>query len=237
MAVGRGFRAANLPERFYHGITPDGGGYQVRNHDLKPETSFNLDLGFRFRWKGFYWESTYFYNLIRDGIQIQPLNTLIFGLPAYKNVNMEKIRFQGVESLVQWQLPFNCSFSLNFSYLQSKNLTNPELMYADTYGSRLNFKFRYIHPRNYFSLEYHWRYNGPQKEVNFGNNPVGDVLPRFAVHSLRVKINLFQGKIYSQRLTMVVGNFTNALYAEFSNATFFRPAARRHIILSWGWIF
>ena len=44
--VGRAYRAPELSERFYSGIT--GRGFIISKPDLKPETSFNLDAGLKY---------------------------------------------------------------------------------------------------------------------------------------------------------------------------------------------
>ncbi|NIO21647.1 MAG: TonB-dependent receptor, partial [Candidatus Aenigmarchaeota archaeon] len=72
VSLGRGFRSANLPERFFQGVTPDGSGFQIRNPDLKPETSLNVDFGLRYRLSNFYFEASYFRNMVYNGIQIAP---------------------------------------------------------------------------------------------------------------------------------------------------------------------
>ncbi|NIO21646.1 MAG: hypothetical protein GTN76_13150, partial [Candidatus Aenigmarchaeota archaeon] len=84
----------------------------------------------------------------------------------------------------QFNLDFGLSVNASYSYLTSKNLANPELMYADTYGSRLNMNLRYTFPKNLFYVEYHVRHNGERKDVDLGTNPIGPVLPSFTVHSL-----------------------------------------------------
>lgn len=232
-SLGRGFRSANLPERFYQGVTPDGGGYQIRNPDLEPETSFNIDLGVRFRLKNFYIGGTYFRNLVSNGIQIVETGEWLGRLPEYQNINVDKLRIQGVELDGQVTFDFGLSASANFSYLTSKNINNPELMYADTYGSRLNMNVRYTFRKNLFYVEYHIRHNGRRKDVDLGFNPLGPVLPKFTVHSVRTGITLFKNTAFPQQVGIAVENLTNQLYAEFSNASFFRPAAKRHIIFTW----
>ena len=54
--VGTAFRAPNIIEQFFEGPTPEGSGYQSRNTDIKPERSFNVDLGARYRDSRFYFE-------------------------------------------------------------------------------------------------------------------------------------------------------------------------------------
>lgn len=233
LSLGRGFRSANLPERFFQGVVPDGRGYQVNNTELKPETSFNLDFGIRYRLKSLYIESTYFRNMVYDGIQIAGTGEMFGHLAEYKNVNIDKLRLQGVEVLGQLNLDFGLSFTANFSHISSKNLTNPELMNADTYGSRLNLNARYDFPTDLFWMEYHVRINGDRKDVDLDSNPIGSVIPGFTVHSVRAGVTLFKQSQFPQHLGIVVGNLTNTLYSEFSNASFFRPAPRRHVTFTW----
>jgi len=232
-SMGRGFRSPNLPERFYQGLTPDGGGYQIQNPELESETSLNIDIGFRFRLQNFYFETSLFRNMVYDGIQIVPMGRMIGRIPEYKNVNIDKLRLQGLEMLTDLRFDFGLSLMADFSYITSENLTNPELMYADTYGSRVNLNIRYAFPKDLFWIEYHIRHNGARKDVNLVNNPIGEIIPGFTVHSLRAGITLFKDRLFPQRVTITIGNLTNTLYSEFSNASFFRPAPKRHIVLSW----
>ena len=232
-SVGRGFRSPNLPERFYHGVTPDGAGYQVRNTELTAETSLNVDVGLRYRLDNFYIESTYFNNMIYDGIQIAATGEMYGHMPMWQNVNIERLRLQGVEALTQYSFDFGLSFLGSFSYMKSENIENPELMNADTYGSRLNLNVRYAVPGDLFWVEYHVRHNGDQKHVDLGSNPIGSVIPGFTVHSLRAGFTLLKNTPFPQHVGVIVGNLTNTLYSEFSNASFFRPAPKRHVVLTW----
>ena len=62
---------------------------------------------------------------------------------------------------------------------------------------------------------------------------VGYVLPSFNVHSVRGGFRIAQIGRTSHYLTASLENFTDALYAEFSNATFFRPQPRRTFLIGW----
>jgi len=234
LSLGRGFRSANLPERFFQGVVPDGNGFQIRNPDLKPETNFNVDFGLRYRQRDFYVEAFYFRNKIYDGIQIISTGEWLGRLAEYKNVNIDKILLQGVEMICQFNLDFGLSVTASYSYMTSKNLIDPAaLRYSDTYGSRLNLNIRYTFPNDLFYVEYHVRHNGIKKDVALETNPIGLFLPSFTVHSLRTGITLFKNSAFPQQLGIIINNLTNTLYAEFSNASFFRPAAKRHILFTW----
>ncbi len=232
-AIGRGFRSPNLIERFFNGTTPEGSAYQSRNLDLKAETSFNVDLGAKYRNRDIYFEATYFFNTIYDGIRISPTGNMINNLPEYKNVNIDRLRVQGIEALVNWSIKFGFSVKANFTHLISEDLGNPELPFVDTYSSKLNFYVRYDSPKDLFWIEYHLRNSGDQKDVDLGNNPIGPIIPGFTVHNLRAGITLFKKSQYPQRVGVIIGNLTNTLYSEFSNASFFRPAPKRHVVLTW----
>lgn len=232
-SLGRGFRSPNLPERFFQGVTPDGRGFQIRNLNLKSETSLNMDFGLRWRWQNLYIESSIFRNMIYGGIQIAPTGNNFSSLIEYQNVNVDKLRLQGAEFLGQYEFNFGLSLIASFSTIATKNLTNPELMNADTYGSRMNLNLRYTFPKNIVWMEYHLRHNGDRKDIDLGNNPIGSIIPGFTVHTLRMGLNLFQNSSFPQQIGIIFGNLSNTLYSEFSNASFFRPAPRRHIMMTW----
>ena len=154
-------------------------------------------------------------------------------MPMWQNVNIDKLKMKGAEALTQFSFDFGLSFLGSFSYMKSENIANPELMNADTYGSRINFNVRYQVPGNLFWVEYHVRHNGEQKHVDLVDNPIGSVIPGFTIHTLRGGITLLRNTAFPQYIGVIVGNLSNALYSEFSNASFFRPTAKRHVVLTW----
>jgi outer membrane receptor protein involved in Fe transport len=235
LSVGRGFRSPNLIERFFDGVTPEGSGYQARNTALKAETSLNVDAGFKFRRKNVHLEATYFNNVIRDGIRLSATGLVDeeTDLPIFQNINVDKLRMQGVEALGRIFFKFGISAQANITYIKSKDLGNPETPYVDTYSSKFNLNVRYDHPKRLFWIEYDLRVNGEQKDVQLVENPIGTVIPGFVVHSLSAGITLFKNSRFPQHLGIIIGNLTNELYSEFSNASFFRPAPKRHIVLTW----
>lgn len=233
VSVGRGFRSPNLIERFYNGATPEGSAFQSRNTDLKAETSLNFDLGFKFRSRIHFLEFTYFNNRIYDGIRISPTGETIFGLPEYHNVNVDKLKMEGYEVAAGVYLDFGLSLTFNYTKLNSDNLGDPETPYVDTYSSKFNFSLRYDNPGGLFWASYDFRINGEQKEVQLGDNPIGDTIPGFTVQTASAGLNLFRNSKTPMRFGVIIGNLTNTLYSEFSNASFFRPAPKRYVVLTW----
>ncbi len=237
LSAGRGFRSPNLIERFFNGPTPEGSGFQSRNIALKAETSFNIDLGFRYRRRNIYFESTYFNNTVYDGIRIASTGETVNGMPEYKDINVDRLRVQGIELEGKIYFNFGLSLTANFTHIKSKDLANPEIPYVDTFSSKFNVNARYEHPDRHFWLGYNLRINGNQQDVQLGDNPIGEIIPGFTVHSLSGGITLFKDRLFPMRLGLIVGNLTNALYSEFSNASFFRPAPKRHVVLTWSMAF
>jgi hemoglobin/transferrin/lactoferrin receptor protein len=232
-SFGRAFRSPNLIERFFKGATPEGSGYQLPNAGLKPERSFDVDLGVKVGTAQLYAEGFVFRNEVRDGIRIAPTGTTVGPFNAFQNVNVDKIRDQGAEILVQARLVGGFALGGTYSRFSSKNVLEPLNPVGDTYSSKITGSLGWRVPSGRFWSEYAVRMNGERKDVDLGTSPVGAVLPSFAVHSLRGGARLFSVGSVSNDLTVVVNNLTNALYAEFSNASFFRPEPKRTLAVSW----
>jgi len=236
-SIGRGFRAPNIVEQFFNGTTPEGSGFQAANPGLKPETSVNVDLGAKLRWKRFYAEGFVFQNTLRDGIRIAPTGDSVGPFPEYQNVNIDRLRYRGVEATLEAALVAGFTLSGNYSYITSKDVSDNGLAANDpvgtTYSSKINLALRYRHASGRFWGEYALRVNGEQKDVVIGTNPVGPTLPGFTVHDLRGGVALFRLGRVPQELSLGVLNLTNELYSEVSNTSFFRPQPKRTVYATW----
>ncbi|MEJ2202557.1 MAG: TonB-dependent receptor [Gemmatimonadota bacterium] len=232
-SVGRAFRSPNLIERFFDGATPEGSGYQVRNPDLRAETSVNVDLGVRYVRDRFSAEAFTYRNKIFDGIRIQALDTEVNGLAAYQNTNVEELLFRGVELGTEVLLGGGFSVGGSYTWMDAKDALNEENPVGESFNSKLTGTLRYTHPSNRFWATYEVRHNGDRKDVDLGENPVGDVLPAFTVMHLRTGLTVLRTDNMAHRLSIAVTNLTDELYAEFSNVSFFRPEPKRNLTLTW----
>ena len=230
-AVGRAFRAPNLIERFFDGSAT--GGYQVANPDLSPETSTNVDLGLRYRTDRVGFEIFGFRNQIRDGIRIAALGTQVDGQDAFQNVNVERLRYQGIELSGDVRLGGGLMALASFSTLDSEDVDDPENPVGDSYSSKTTAALRYDAPSGRFWAQVDGRWQGEQRDVDLADNPLGDILPAFDVYNLRGGVRLFDTDRTLHRLTLAVTNLTDALYAEATNASFFRPEPKRNITLTY----
>jgi len=231
--VGRAFRSPNLVERFFNGLTPEGIAFQSPNPDLRAETSLNVDLGMRVRTSRVYAEGFVFQNDIRDGIRIAATGDSVNGLPEYQNTNVDKLRYRGVELSGRVRGPAGTSVTAAFTHLDSKDVLDPSNPVGETFSTSYRAALRYDDPRDRFFAEYELRGNGDRKDVLPGTNPVGATLPGFVVQNARAGVTVFRRGLHTQRLGVAVLNITNALYAEFSNVSFFRPETGRSLLLTY----
>lgn len=231
--VGRAFRSPNLVERFFNGVTPEGIAYQSPNPYLRPETSLNVDLGVRVRSGGVYAEGFVFQNDIRDGIRIAATGDSVNGLPEYQNTNVDKLRYRGVELSGRVRGPAGTSLAAAFTHLDSEDVRDPSNPVGETFSTSYRAALRYDDPRDRFFAEYELRGNGDRKDVLSGTNPVGTTLPAFVVHNARAGVTVFRRGLHTQRVGLAVLNFTDVLYAEFANVSFFRPETGRSLLLTY----
>ena len=231
-SVGRGFRAPNLVERFFTGPTPEGSGYQKQTPGLKPETSFNLDLGFRVRSRQATLEVFGFRNQIYDGIAIRPTGDTVQGLAEYENVNIDRLRYLGVEANGNLLLGAGFSTGANFTVFDSKDVQDPSNPVGATYGMRVGGTVRYDHPSGRFWVASDARHNGRQKDISISSS-VGEPVPAFTVFDARAGARLFRAGHTDHSVSVTVANLANKLYSEASNTSFFRPAPGRNVTLSY----
>ena len=230
-SLGRAFRAPNLIEWFFEGPTPEGNGYQVRSPDLIPEKALSIDGGVRYRDRRLALEAFVFRNLVRDGIRIQPTGTNVGRLAAYRNVNLDKLVYRGVELSAEVHVVGGLTVDGGYTKLASEDALDPGNPIGDSFSSRLTASARYRDTGDGWWLEYGVRHNGERRDVALTANPVGDALPSFTTHAIRGGATLFRRGPATQRFTFGIENLTNRLYAEASNVSFFRPEPRRRFTL------
>jgi outer membrane receptor protein involved in Fe transport len=221
--LGRGFRSPNLIERFFEGPTPEGSGFEVQSPDLKPETSINLDLGVRFRNRHGSLEVFGFRNEITDAISLQPTGDTIQGLPAFTNVNVDKLRYIGIEANGHLIVGHGFSTVANFTAFDSKDVRDKSNPVASSYGVRVGAEARYDHPGGRFWLTYGVRHNGRQRDLPA--NPA----PAFTVMQARGGLRLFRAGRSQHSVSLTLDNVANKLYSETSNSNFFRPSPGRNV--------
>ena len=171
--VGSAFRAPNIIEQFFEGPTPEGSGFQSRNPDLRPEKSFNVDFGVRYRDSHMFLEGFVFRNMITDGIRIIPTGDSVGGFFEVRNDNVDKLRFMGLELSGDVVLPAGFSLGANFTYFDTEDvssrdpgaLAEAQSPVGDSYSSKIGGTARYTYPTGLFFVEYEVRHNGDRRDA------------------------------------------------------------------------
>ncbi|MEO8216967.1 MAG: TonB-dependent receptor [Acidobacteriota bacterium] len=249
VSYGTAFRAPNVIERLFNGPTPEGNGFQILNPGLSSEKSSNWDLGVKYRGRNAFLELVGFRNVIRQGIIQDFLSPSEIGqLPAdiqskiaasgaqfvVQQVNADRLRYQGVELAVGYHVtPVGLTVGGNYTHINATRLGSTTILPPDDVYSDKAFAYaRYQQPGSRFWTEYDVRHNGSAK-ANIDPDqpvpPVGRTLPSFTIHSLGVGARVWESSGMTHDLTVWGENLTNELYAEFSNASFFRPEPGRRI--------
>jgi outer membrane receptor protein involved in Fe transport len=241
--VGRGFRAPNIIELYFNGPTPEGSGYLIPATDLKSETSINVDLGVKYARRNVSFEAFVFRNEISDGIRITPVqDSVISGLDVFQNSNVQEIVYRGFELGGEWMPILGLSVGAAFSFLDADNVFDENDPIADSYRTKLTAGLTYREPGGKLWATYDLRLLGSQTiceenqtecRAQIAQPAVGFTLPSFNVHNLRGGIRIAKIGRTSHYVTASLENFTDELYAEFSNATFFRPQPRRTFLIGW----
>ncbi len=231
-SIGRGFRAPNLIEWFFEGPVPESRAYQTTNPDLKPETSVSVDLGVRLRRERASFEAFVFQNTVKDGIRAEATGDTIQRLVVYSALNVDELRYRGVEISGSVRPVEPVTLGGGYTHLSSEDVLDPENPTGETYSNRVFGSLRFDAPDWPAWFQYHVRHNGQQKDVDLTGNPLGAILPSFSVHGVRAGFGPWRDDGISARVTISVENLTDALYAEFANASFFRPEPGRHLRLS-----
>ena len=194
----------------------------------------NFDAGLRYQRGSFQVEAFAFRNQIDDGIRIEATGDEVQGLPAFRNVNVDELIFRGVEIAGGFALGSGFSVAASHTRLDTEDALDSSNPVGESFSSKTTASLRFDHSSNRFWSEYGVRHQGDRKDVDLGRNPVGELLPAFTVHDLRGGVRLFTGPGgAAHRVGVTLHNLTDALYAEFSNISFFRPAPKRHLSITW----
>ena len=249
VSYGTAFRAPNVIERLFNGPTPEGNGFQILNPDLSSEKSSNWDLGIKYRRSDAFMELVAFRNELRQGIIQNFLSASEIGLlPAdvrarieasgaqfvVQQVNADRLRYQGIELAAGYHLASaGLTVGGNFTHLDADRLGATSILPPDDLYSEKTFAYaRYQRPSSRWWAEYDIRHNGDARtnvDPDEPVPPVGRTLPSFTVHSVGIGGRIWQSGGLTHDLTVWGDNLTDELYAEFSNASFFRPEPGRRI--------
>ena len=250
-SVGTAFRAPSIVERLFNGITPEGAGFQLLNPELTSETSENVDLGLKFRNRATFAEVTVFRTEIDDGIvQYFLSDAEIAALPpdvrdeieaarvdfVVQQRNADRLRYDGVELAFGHRFPIDVVVGGNVSLIDGDRVDSANPPTGDSYAEKYVAWARWEPDSGRFWIEYRARHNAGTELALAENEPappVGTRLPSFTVQTIAGGVTLFERAGLRHELQLAVENLTDELYAEFANASFFRPEPGRNVKASY----
>jgi outer membrane receptor for ferrienterochelin and colicin len=139
--------------------------------------------------------------------------------------------YTGIEASFEAFLSPEFSFGANYTWIDGENKTDVDLPVGEGANKKANLNVNYTDGQGRWWAGYHFRYQAEQQDAILGTSPVGLVLPGFSVHNVRGGFRFFTAG-WENRLDIALNNLTNELYAEASNATFFRPEPGRSVSLT-----
>jgi hemoglobin/transferrin/lactoferrin receptor protein len=243
VTYGTAFRAPNIIERLFNGPTPEGFGFQITNPNLESEESENYDVGFKYLRANGYAEVVVFRNKIDNGVVQHTLTPQEFAaLPqdlqdeitatGFEDVtiqqrNADRLTFEGIEAIFGYRFDNGVEVGANYTHLEGKRAGSATDPTGDSANDKYNGHLRWTQDKGRWWLSYNVR-SQPSQDAPVASD-TGLSLPAFTVHRLAGGLNIGR-----HRVTVAVDNLTDELYAEFSNASFFRPQPGRMVIVSYG---
>jgi hemoglobin/transferrin/lactoferrin receptor protein len=121
------FRAPNIDDLGTLGIVDF--RYETPNFNLKPEKSYNTQVGFKYKSNKLQGETYLYRNELRDIIARIKMDTQkIQGYPLYKKENVEKGYIQGVETQWTYEILRGLTLESSLTYTFGENVTKAEPM-------------------------------------------------------------------------------------------------------------
>jgi hemoglobin/transferrin/lactoferrin receptor protein len=125
ISVNTGFRAPNIDDLGTLGIVDF--RYETPNFDLKPEHSFQYQIGYKHQGNKLRGEVYIYRNELYDLIvRNKIVGDTIEGYPVYKKENIERAYIQGVETAWDFELDKSWMLSGSLTYTYGQNITKNE---------------------------------------------------------------------------------------------------------------
>jgi iron complex outermembrane receptor protein len=207
-----GFRAPHLTELYSNGYHHGALRYEVGREDLKPEKATQLDLTLERHSEHSVIVLNPFVNYIRDYIYLQPMDTLMDGIPAFSYVQNNQVMFYGLDVGFHFHPHFahGLHWEVSASYIAVNALGDssvslipqPRLMNTLRYELNLGKKIRLKDVVVQSTLV------GPQNQVAFNESTSN------AYHVLDAAFSLILGKKEEFVVKMGARNLLNTTYID-----------------------
>jgi iron complex outermembrane receptor protein len=141
--ISSGFRAPHLTELLANGFHHGALRYEIGDINLKPEKATQLDLTFEYKNEHLALVVNPYVNYMTNYIYLQPIDSLVDGIPAFNFEQMNAVLFYGSDFGVQYHPHFahNLHVESNFSWINTYTQSDSSISLLPP--SRLNTSLRY----------------------------------------------------------------------------------------------
>lgn len=179
------------------------------NTDLKPETSYQGEIGNYFHWKNLDFSVTAYLVEIQDMIRWVPAGRL------WRPTNTDKVQTYGLESNFNYRFHFQAhhfSFQASYGYTDSENKnTGKQLIYIPYHKATAGLGYRFKH----WNFNYNFLYNG--EVFTRSDNKEEFNLPGYRVSNLGVAYTYPLNKETQLKLGAKILNLYNQNYQAVEN--------------------
>ena len=193
--ISKNFRIPTYNDLYYNG----GGGFG--NPNLKPESSYQTEIGNVFNYKKITLSQTAYFIKIQDFISWKPATN-----GNWSPINFKKINTYGVETILNWKYNFDTHYfnaNATYAYTISKDLeTNKQLYYVPFHKMTGSFAYSFAKA----SINYQFLYNGFVYTL-LDNNPK-QIVKAYKISNIGIDYNF----IKSVKVGFQVANILNQKY-------------------------
>jgi len=141
VSLNTGYRAPNIDDMGTLGIVDF--RYELPSYTLKPEKSYNSELGYKYAFKNLTLGAALYRNKMIDLITRIQTAQIIDGYKVYKKENTEEALIKGVEGFLGWQASQNFSFDMFASFNHGQNLSKSEpLRRVPPFNGNISMKYK-----------------------------------------------------------------------------------------------
>lgn len=136
-----GYRAPNIDDMGTLGIVDF--RYELPSYTLKPEKSYNSEIGYKFFSKRFGFGAALYRNKLSDLINRVQTGQIIDGYKVYMKENTEEAVIKGVEGFAEFQVSQNLFFDLFASFNHGRNISKAEpLRRVPPFNGNISMKYK-----------------------------------------------------------------------------------------------
>ncbi|WP_343589260.1 TonB-dependent receptor [Flavobacterium sp.] len=152
-------RFATIKDRYSYRM-----GTAIANPDLKPEKAINYELNYTANlFEKITFQTALFYSSLSDAI----LNVSNVEPGKSQMQNFGEADYKGMEAQLNYAILENLSLNLNYTYIERKNITNPNIHFTDVPNTKVMGTLEYS-PIKILRLIANAEFNSPRFSTSYG---------------------------------------------------------------------